>query len=249
MQSDKTFWMWLWKNQGLLPKHQNTSGYCHLSLCNSCNETVMHPLFGCHFARTAWWASPLSIRSDTFQGNFKETMQAIISSLSDADINRFVCMAWAVWRSRNDAVMGGKQQNTQTCNRYFREAKLACSNLTPSNQDSTGTLTENMATHEEEEEYACYVDGSWDDNGMAGVGVILTRQRQGSPVRWISKSVKAMGAAQAEAMGVLETYKLMLQGSCKKGCVFSDSLETVDSLSDKQPLIHDSRSFDQIWAA
>lgn len=189
----------------------------------------------------------MSIRSDTFHGNFKETMQALFGSLSDADINSFVCMVWAVWRSRNDAIMGGKQQNTQTCNHYFREAQLACSNSTPSNKPSTSNLLVQGAAQEEEEEYVCYVDGSWDDNGRAGVGVILIRE--GSVVRWISKSVNGMGAAQAEAMSVLEAYQLMQQYSCQKGCVFSDSLKTVDSLSHKQPLIHDWRSFNQIWAA
>lgn len=79
--ADKSFWEGIWGERGLLPKLKlliwrgvhnalpvrgvlgarisSISVLCPLCLTEP--ETVEHSLFGCQFARMAWWASPLNI--------------------------------------------------------------------------------------------------------------------------------------------------------------------------------------------
>lgn len=85
-------------------------------------------------------------------------------------------------------------------------------------------------------DFVCYVDGSWSDDGRAGVGLYLTKQ--GVPIRWVSKMVQAINPAQAEARAVLEACILLQQLDCQQGMILSDSAETVDSLSHTAPVIH-----------
>lgn len=63
----------------------------------------------------------------------------------------------------------------------------------------------------------CYVDGSWADNGYAGVGVVLVQGED--VVCWKSKMVEAMNPFQAEARAVLEGYRLMRQKGYHHGMV------------------------------
>lgn len=103
-----------------------------------------------------------------------------------------------------------------------------------------------QAPNNQEEEYVCYVDGSWSENGAARIGIYLTKQ--GCGIKWVCKSVRALGPGQAEARGVMEAYKFMQNLQCDHGVVYSDSIETVDSLSQRDPRIHDWRSYDHIWS-
>ncbi|KAF3320887.1 hypothetical protein FCM35_KLT15021 [Carex littledalei] len=137
------------------------------------------------------------------------------------------------------------------CNRYYSDTEQACSALASTGYSNAArtvsTVQTVQHTHRNTEvEYKCFVDGSWSEDGRAGVGVYLTRQGVG--IKWLSKSVQALGSSQAEARGVLEAYILMQKLQCNHGIVYSDSLETVDSLLHTDPRIHDWRSYDHIWS-
>lgn len=212
----------------------------------------MHALFECDFARAFWWSSNLGIRSDSFQGDYRATVQAMIEIMSEKEVTQFVCITWAIWRSRNDAVMGGKLQNMHLCNRYYSDTEQACNaiasmgNLRP--VSAVNTIQPLQQTQRGMgAEYECYADGSWSEDGRAGVGLYLTRH--GIGIKWLFKSIQALGPTQAEARGVLEAYKLMQNLRCTHGTVYSDCLEIVDSLSHTTPRIHDWRSYDHIWSA
>lgn len=73
----------------------------------------------------------------------------------------------------------------------------------------------------------CYVDGSWDQNGKAGMGLCLFQQ--GNVVAWSSKPIPAISPSKAEAMAVLDGVRLLTQQGNRQGVVMSDSKETVHS--------------------
>ncbi|KAF3335836.1 RNase H [Carex littledalei] len=95
--------------------------------------------------------------------------------------------------------------------------------------------------------YHCFVDGSWDQLGEGGVGLVLLHD--GRLVQWASRSVRPLSASQAEAMAVLEGVKILAQFSDTGGTVYSDSLDSVHSLSGGLPRITDWRSYTQTWEA
>ena len=142
VNGEKEFWKWLWGHKGLLPKFKLFIWKCwfkaipvqavlarrmpHLSplctICNQENETVVHALFRCQFARSAWLASPLSIRSDELLGDLPDIVNVMRKQLDDQQFLKFMAIVWAVWRSRNDFLYSGKRQSILVCKQYWNRA-------------------------------------------------------------------------------------------------------------------------------
>lgn len=162
----------------------------------------------------------------------------------------FVCTAWAIWRGRNDVVMGGKVKDLAACARYYHEALLACqvtAIASAAGRPSPGMTQHQETSSQNQRDCECYVDGSWSENGAAGIGIILVQR--GRIIYWASRRVTAISPSQVEAIAVLHGYKLMQDSGCREGVIFSDSLEVVDSIAHGQPVIHDWRSYHEVWNA
>lgn len=268
---DKKFWSAVWGAQELAPKLKLFIWRCVSNalpvrgiigariqtistVCQRCGlvpETIEHMLFTCDFSRAAWLASPLTLRSNQLQGAFKEIIASLIETLSEEDLMRFVCMSWAIWRVRNEAVIGAKQQTFSVCFKYYKEVLLACQSVYRCSpvpiQQSNGTGTQSHSHLISAASHFCYVDGSWSQDGLAGIRAYILVG--GKVVQWTSKRVQAMNSAHAEAIAVLHGYKMLLSVATEWAYLFSDSLEIVDSLAHSPPLIHDWRSFNEVWEA
>lgn len=241
--SDKDFWMGIWNLKGLLPKLRLFLWRCACNalpvksilnariqsiqplcqLCNCHDETIRHALFDCNFARVCWAASGLGIMPDNIPGTFREVLIAVKQQLSDEDITCFVCVAWGLWRVRNDAVLGGKQQSLTTFKQYCHLTAEACQTLAYSlqrEQSGTGTLPGSL---EASAEIECFVDGSWSEDSRARIGLYLTIR--GEQSRWVSKSIQAINPVQVEARAVLEALNLMQGLNLSDGTIYSDSTE------------------------
>lgn len=146
-------------------------------------------------------------------------MSSFFSTLSDLDVVRILCMMWAIWRVRNDAVIGGKQQNLFTCYKYYNEILLACQPLYSGGvkvRSGNGEVTPNAMLDPNQALWVsgfqgdpiCIVDGSWSVDRLAGIGMyVIINERV---VQWVSKRVIAVNAAQAEAIAVLQGLKLLI---------------------------------------
>ncbi|XP_078157460.1 uncharacterized protein LOC144553235 [Carex rostrata] len=270
-ERDKKFWSAVWGAKGLAPKLKFFIWRCVSNallvrgvigariqlvpmVCQRGGlvpESVEHMLFTCDFSRAAWLSSPLSLRSDQLHGTFREIISSLFDILSELDVMRFVCMSWAIWRVKNEAIIGGKQQSFPACFKYYKEVLLACQSVhfTPlvPIQQPTGMSVQSQPLMISQSTTSCYVDGSWSQDGLVGIGAYITVG--GKVVQWISKRVQAMNSTHAEAIAVLQGYKMLLSVTTERACLFSDSLEIFDSLAHKQPLIHDWRSFNEVWEA
>lgn len=76
-------------------------------LCKNKPGSIMHTLFECDFTRAFWWSSILEIRTDSFHGDSRVTIQTIAEVMSAKEVTQFICITWAVWRLQNDTIMGG----------------------------------------------------------------------------------------------------------------------------------------------
>lgn len=267
--TDRKFWEWVWKGTNLPPKLKlllwravhgalpvravlaaRIRQLSHLCpLCGGESETVMHALFHCQFAKRAWLVSSTPLRTELLVEGFTDTIRYMVQSLPEQDMCAFVCTAWAIWRLRNEAVLAGKRQTVELCRRYYQRELTTCSIrrlargrlLTPIVQQERGIGVQ------QGQPFVCFVDGSWEQDSQAGIGVCLLHN--GVIMHWISKATQAINPAQAEAKAVLEGYKLLLQKANGVGTVFSDSMETVLSLAGSLPIIQDWRSYEDIWQA
>lgn len=158
----------------------------------------------------------------------------MIEALTEVEMCSFVCTMWAIWRMRNEAVHGKKAQLALVCKAFYEKEKEACqlklitSKMFPVSLQIQGAIQSEMEGESSISDYECYVDGAWGENGHAGIGAYV--MHKGVIIWWSSKSVHAINLNQAEAKGVLEGYRLLIQKAGGKGIVYSDSKETVLAL-------------------
>lgn len=190
--NDKKIWMGLWKAKGLAPKLKLFIWRCILNalpvrevigariqtvpadctLCQRQVESVEHAIFGCEFPRAAWCGSSLSLRTDALQGTFGQIWKKVSDSLSEREVQQFVCVAWAIWKIRNEAVFERKPPTIQTCNFYYNQTLQQCSevnfsNLAPIQREIDSPNSSDLSIP------TCYVDGSWSADNKAGIGAHL----------------------------------------------------------------------------
>ncbi|KAF3331451.1 hypothetical protein FCM35_KLT02857 [Carex littledalei] len=164
----------------------------------------------------------------------------------------FLCMSWAIWRLRNEFVMGGKRQELSACFKLYKDVldvcQLAFSTITVPIPPNTAASSGTQRDFARGDSLTCYVDGSWSSDGLAGIGGYIIQG--GRITQWMSKRVGAVNPAQAEAMAVLQGYLMLLSiPSEQRAQLYSDSLEMVDSLAHNQPVVHDWRAFNEVWEA
>lgn len=224
--TDSKFWAWLWKDtqiipklkvfvwraiHGALPVKEVLAVRIHhidptCQICGRGPETIMHALFKCDFARAMWLVSDLGLGTDDLPDSFKEFISTIWQSLSADQFGNFVCLLWAVWRSRNEVIFNHTKQTPGACKAFFKTAKESCQHVqlnTGLASQTRSNTTSAAVAHlgdpaPQVSQIMCYVDGSWDQEGRAGIGVYLTQN--GMLLQWLSKSVRALNSTQAEAM-------------------------------------------------
>lgn len=185
---------------------------------------------------------------------FRETISNLAKVLTDEDMCSFICTIWSIWRMRNEIIHGGKKHSVEATKAFFKREAEAClikrlmgsmipSTLPNQNWEQPRDFQQDQQVYQ----YQCYVDGAWDSQGRAGIGVYV--QQNGRVVAWKSKSIAAINPAQAEAKAVLEGYITLNQIAQGKGMVYSDSKDTVAALGSSVPLITDWRSYDELWMA
>lgn len=121
----------------------------------------------------------------------------------------FICTTWGVWRLRNEAIYASKPQTIDICRLSCKKEMDSCKirrmarGFDPTAPRQIVQVT-NEQRHIEVSPFTCFVDGSWDQDGRAGVGLCLLHN--GEVAHWISKLVQAVNPAHAEAKAVLEGY-------------------------------------------
>jgi hypothetical protein len=92
--------------------------------CAVCGEEVEdanHMMFLCTFARSCWFAGPLPLQSDSFNGDLHYNIVQMARMLTDEQWTIMVNYIWAIWRCRNDRAYGGKIPSFQSFTAYFQK--------------------------------------------------------------------------------------------------------------------------------
>ncbi|CAL2266994.1 unnamed protein product [Prunus armeniaca] len=80
------------------------SAYC--SGCRTATEDVIHAFWGCKRSIRFWALTSFNIDSAVRQGSFADFLEVMFLTLSDGDLERFVCCCWRVWKLRNEVFYG-----------------------------------------------------------------------------------------------------------------------------------------------
>ncbi|XP_060969483.1 uncharacterized protein LOC133036768 [Cannabis sativa] len=90
-------------------KHVYVNSLC--SFCNMVEESTMHVLVSCNFAKSCWIRSSLNITSFS-QHYFYNWFQDLMSSNSGEQLEEALMVAWAIWNARNNLLWNQKSTTT-----------------------------------------------------------------------------------------------------------------------------------------
>lgn len=80
------------------------------SICSAYNESVMHALVGCSFAKSCWIASPVGYIGQI--SSFLEWLGLIFSRCCKEECDLAAMICWKIWAHRNDKVWNNRCAKT-----------------------------------------------------------------------------------------------------------------------------------------
>ena len=133
-QSKHKVFFWLVLNnrmstRNMLRRRMHLDDY-HCVLCQqSSEETLMHLLFYCPFAKDCWGPGIFSLQNSSLRlRSFKiGTLQNVSFAL---DI--FILICWATWTMRNDVIFRNKNPSVEDCRRVVTVESLLLLHTTKS---------------------------------------------------------------------------------------------------------------------
>lgn len=105
--------MFMWKcSKNALPLSQVqfrrlSKGDPACALCGG-EESMLHMLFTCPFARLCWFMGPYVLKSDALQGSVSQIFRSLADQLNDEQWSTCVNMMRSIWRCRNEKSYAGK---------------------------------------------------------------------------------------------------------------------------------------------
>jgi len=95
----------------------------HCVLCQQPpEETVMHLLFFCPFARDCWGMLNFQFDDDLTIPQIFQAWKALLNVPFALDI--FILLCWAIWMVRNDVIFRNKNPSVEDCRRYLTVESL-----------------------------------------------------------------------------------------------------------------------------
>ncbi|KAF4361659.1 hypothetical protein G4B88_015282 [Cannabis sativa] len=131
----------------LYRRHIANSPYC--SICNSCEETIIHALFYCPRAKSVWELSNLHINFQSLgKSSGADILIQLSSTLSTPDFELFIVFCWNIWHERN-AIYHGNTVRTpkavaQYAPLYLAEFQAARANRPQIYAQPAPTIIQNM---------------------------------------------------------------------------------------------------------
>jgi hypothetical protein len=85
----------------------NIIPYC--AVCGLDQNSVIHSLFRCNFARAVWLASPLGLHSLALPPDFIQTVLMLRNNLNPTEFKLFLNTLWCLWKARCSFLYEGKK--------------------------------------------------------------------------------------------------------------------------------------------
>lgn len=181
--------------------------------CGEANETIMHLLFQCRFAREIWELSPLAIPPGQFDGA-SSVFDVIHDLLSSTHANQskdliFPYIGWRIWKARNELLYQNKRWaipdiiNQALLDwRLWKEASII-SNHSNQGLQSVHTTSQQLLPHNTS--FYCCTDGSWiNPSSNAGIGWALFNAAGHCIIKGSFSIEPAYSALETEAIALRE---------------------------------------------
>lgn len=171
--------IFLWKlmHRGLplaMVLHRRFSSHNPLCLtCGGQDEDVLHLAHLCPFSRACFLAGPLGLKKEELNGNFAQLLQEISDKLDDDQWLVYVNSLWALWRCRNDCAYSGKMPDFQLFMKYLNSANRESRTGAARRFCAMTGRAQPSSLAEFQNDYVCFLDGSWMDGWNGGIGVVV----------------------------------------------------------------------------
>ncbi|KAM6544107.1 hypothetical protein CsatB_008554 [Cannabis sativa] len=220
-------------------KRVNIDATC--PVCSSSNETILHRLVDCSFARACWVNTGLGVDLD-HSGTFTGWIEASFQSF-DGDQRKIIAMTcWAIWKARNDCVWKEKT------------ASVAAVTILASSMLEQWSKAQDK-THVPTAAFLSPADGalSWQKPATGEVKIntdaalfsdpnrysfaCVARDDSGHVLEAISSCKLGVVTPElAEAMGVREALSWLKKKGWNRVTIESDSLTVVQALRSSLPM-------------
>ncbi|KAM6571333.1 hypothetical protein CsatA_015413 [Cannabis sativa] len=229
----------------LYRRHIANSPYC--SICNSCEETIIHALFYCPRAKSVWDLSNLHINFQTLgQSSGADILIQLSSTLSTPDFELFIVFCWNIWHERN-AIYHGNAVRTpkavaQYAPSYLAEFQAARANRPQIYAQSATTVKTPRPAKEfthapkwtapPQGRLKLNTDAAIDkERNIVGIGAIL-RDSDGYVIAALSKPIQGnFKAEEMEALGLALSLNWLLSHNLSVDYIETDSLLVVQGLT------------------
>ncbi|KAL0449788.1 UNVERIFIED_CONTAM: putative ribonuclease H protein [Sesamum latifolium] len=218
--------------------------------CDCVEETPIHTLLRCSFARQVWALSDIHWQNLNFHAlSVEHWIDGLSLKLPSSDFNFVIMICWTIWWSRNLKLARKDFLFPLQVVDFARNYLLAFSSHSPKNT---------LAVSVKKDSWSCpptgwikvNFDGNVLDGGRAlGLGIIA-RDAVGSCLAWLSVRLNRGGSAELaevfaarEAICLAQKYQwhqVILEGDCSS--VLDKLFEARPNFSISSPLIADTRS-------
>ena len=202
------------------------------SVCNSDDESVIHSLVTCSFAKECHQLTRINQAAGDFH-NFPEWLQLVFDQNNKQDICNKVTVCWFLWKNRNDVVW--KQRGSSVSDLVY--AALSFLNQWKAAQDKNFDLSLSFITPEDGLEQWCpppvnsvkvNVDAALFEDPSRHSHAIVARNHSAQLVQALSKcSLGKTSPELAESLGVREALSWIKNNAMRNVTVQSDCLQVV----------------------
>ncbi|KAG7537309.1 Reverse transcriptase zinc-binding domain [Arabidopsis suecica] len=182
--------------------------------CGDAQESILHLLFQCRFAKEVWELSPLHIEPGQLESRdlLDDIMQYLFKSSNQAMSKEYLFpfIGWRLWKARNELFFNNKRwaipeiiHNAMMDFKLWTDSQAIPNISLLKHGKSKATTLQEIMHHTSS--FVCCVDASWlDSQSRAGIGWILYSPQGRCVLRGFSSVAPVTTALEAEALALKE---------------------------------------------
>lgn len=203
------------------------------------SEYLMHLLFFCAGSRATWCASSFLIRVEALPLDFTTALINLTDNLEDQQIVKFCNILWCIWKGRNGELFAGKKlQPIAVLRQAHNMTALVNCEQQQHFRVNSEQLQPLLITRQEIErdEIIVLIDGSWDSQNRAGIGVTVYTPVYGlTEVQY--RSIQANDAFHAESLALWYALQqisgIIMRYTQLKITLYSDCSNLVEAIHNR----------------
>ncbi|KAH9679250.1 rnase h domain-containing protein [Citrus sinensis] len=206
------------------------------SVCNAYNESVIHILVDCGFAKSCWIASPVGYIGQT--SSFLEWLGLIFSRCSKEDCDLAAMICWKIWAHRNDKVWNNRSgrvyQILNSAGHLLYQWQSLRKQAMFTDVDESSSVHGAVCWKRPHVGWVkCNVDAAvFSSQAMVGLGCVVRNSEGIFLTAKCDRFLGSFGAREAEAFGVREALSWLKKLQFPRVIIEIDCLQVFKALTE-----------------